>query len=139
MIKAMMAMGSTKTTQPSTRVTKSTKHSWENHYGKGKYFPDKAAFLDWLHSEPDVTTKSVSKNGAKWYWCSKCERFTSHKTSECTRKAKRSAIKASAHLSTSTSVDTEEIRKSDSEESGFSTETFEDKPRPKKMRRSIRN
>ena len=126
MIKAMMAMVSSKATQPSTRVTKSTKHSWENNYGKGKYFPDKAAFLDWLHSEPDVKTKSVIKNGAKWYWCSKCERFTSHKTSECTRKVKRSALKASAHLSASTSLDTVDEGKSDSEESGFSTDTFQE-------------
>ena len=128
-------MGSSTSTRQGPRVTRSTKHSWESQYGKGKDFPEKSDFMDWVHTEPDNTSKSVQKNGIRWYWCMKCERFTSHKTTECTRKVKRSAIKATANLArTSTAVDSDES-KSDSDESRISTDDFEE-PKRKKMRRS---
>ena len=66
----------------------------------------------------------------------KCERFTSHKTVECTRKVKRSAIKALANLARkSTPVDLDNDSNSNSDESGISTATFE-VPKHKKLRRS---
>ena len=132
MIKAMMAMGSSTSTRQTLRVARSTNHSWESQYGKGKYFPDKSEFLEWVHKEPENTSNFVQKNGIKWYWCLKCERFTSHKTAECTRKVKRSAIKVSTDLARKTpSVDSDDASVSESDESTISTATFDEKPKHK--------
>ena len=132
MIQAMMA----KTSQPSgptPRLRKTTAWSWEAQYGRGKDFADSKEFLLWLHTEPDVITGSVKKNGVKWYWCTKCVRFTSHKSAECTRKSVRQ-IKASANLASASKPSPQSD--SDSDESEIYTESFEEEQPTKKMRRS---
>ena len=136
MIKAMMAKGSTVPSVPTPRIGRSTPWSWENQHGRGKDFSEKKEFFTWLHTEPDVTNRSVMKNGVKWYWCTKCIRFTSHKSTECSRKTIRQ-ITASANVAKATkSAESDDENLSNSDESRISTEDFEEDHATKKMRRS---
>ena len=66
-----------------------SKHDWIKQYGDGKDFPDKSSFMTWLHEAPTKGKKAAKKNGIIWYWCEKCIRFTSHKSTECTKTSKR--------------------------------------------------
>ena len=67
-------------------------HDWIKQYGDGKDFPDKSSFMTWLHEAPTNGKKTAKKNGLIWYWCDKCDRFTSHKSTECTKTSKREKI-----------------------------------------------
>ena len=45
--------------------------------------------MDWLHTAPTGSSKTIKKNDIWWYWCPKCLRWSSHKSTECTRTRKR--------------------------------------------------
>ena len=134
-MKAMLA-SNTKTTRPLTKLGRTNKHSWDYQFGKGKDFTDRHSFLQWLHEKPENVTKSVTKNNLKWYWCTTCGRYTSHKTADCKKTNPKSekvtAMLAESHKTTSTydaSTD-DQYQMSDSESS---TDTYG----AKKLARSI--
>ena len=52
--------------------------------------------MDWLHEAPSSGKSTAKKNGLTWFWCSKCVRYTSHKSAECTKTTKRDTSKAYA-------------------------------------------
>ena len=68
------------------------KHDWDKQFGEGKDFPTKSEFMTWLHEAPSSGKSTTKKNGLTWFWCNKCVRYTSHKSSECTKTTKREKI-----------------------------------------------
>jgi len=67
----------------------SSKHDWRKQYGENKEFTDKNSFMTWLHKAPTNGKSTAKKNGLLWFWCSKCLRYTGHKSAECTKPTKR--------------------------------------------------
>ena len=45
--------------------------------------------MTWLHEAPSSRKSKAKKNGLTWFWCNTCVRYTSHKSSECTKTTKR--------------------------------------------------
>ena len=115
-----------------TRPT--NKHDWKLQYGEDKDFDDKTSFMDWLHKAPTGSSKSVKKNDIWWYWCPKCLRWSSHKSTECTRTSKREKPTAFANVA-SRMTDARSDSNSESEME-WSDENIEVSHPRKKTRRS---
>ena len=64
-------------------------HDWKSKYGDGKDFDTKSDFMMWLHKDPTGDKYVCNKNELTWNWCTKCVRWSSHKSANCTRSSTR--------------------------------------------------
>ena len=116
----------------------STGYAWEQQYGKGKDFEDKKTFMKWLHSEPQNKSKSVTKNGIKWYWCDICGRFTGHKPADC-KKAEKAKKKEISKSSAAVSAYDQTTNNDSGDDSLNTVDTFSKPKGRKKSRNSDSN
>eukprot|EP00957_Ditylum_brightwellii_P151742 11555167-Ditylum_brightwellii.AAC.1 len=55
----------------------------EAQVGKGKDFATRAEFFAWKHTQHKNNSTYCICNGIRWYWCTKCESWGSHKAEAC--------------------------------------------------------
>ena len=91
--------------------------------------------MTWLHEAPANGEKTARKNGLIWYWCEKCIRFTSHKSTECTKTSKREKSVAFAGVA---SAGADVYTDDDVQSSDEWSDSEPDTPPPRKKSRSLK-
>ena len=74
------------------------RYDWGKQFGSSTDFSDKKSFMTWLHTAPDGSSTTCKKNNLTWNWCTKCVRWSPHKSSACVRTSNRKPAIAFANV-----------------------------------------